>query len=371
MLLRGIARIALVILILSTVLLPGDSPYPANSVDGISQRYLFSIAGWELRHLLSGNNTPSKQDTIQVLKFFGLATAAQGPSADRDQLKPVVQDILKQQLAQVLRDQGLTTSFGPFSALLFPPLRFELTELPFVLAVSPREKIELLQTVLLDPSLSEEETAKIEADVEKLGLSAVVERTGGVAVYPSAIPEGQPLQSTLSAIAHEWFHQYLFFRPLGRAYWSNYEMRTINETVADMAGQEAGRLVYERYYGDLTESRKSGTQTAGVPSFDFNKEMRGTRATVDFYLEHGMVAEAERYLEERRLFFIRNGYYIRRLNQAYFAFHGSYGDDPASVSPVSQQLAELRRQSGSLGEFVKLVSQVSNSEELNRLVPPQ
>jgi hypothetical protein len=47
-------------------------------------------------------------------------------------------------------------------------------------------------------------------------------------------------------------------------------------------------------------------------------------------------------MEIRRLLFVENGYPIRKLNQAYFAFHGSYGTSAAATSPLRAQLIELR-----------------------------
>jgi hypothetical protein len=74
--------------------------------------------------------------------------------------------------------------------------------------------------------------------------------------------------------------------------------------------------------------------------------------------------KAERYMEERRQFLADNGYYIRKLNQAYFAFHGTYADTPTSVSPIGGQLEELRERSPSLGDFVTTASGISSYEEL-------
>ena len=76
--------------------------------------------------------------------------------------------------------------------------------------------------------------------------------------------------------------------------------------------------------------------------FGFNEEMRETRLRVDELLANGKVGEAEAYMEERRLFFVENGYPIRRLNQAYFAFQGTYAENAASSSPIAGQLNRFR-----------------------------
>ena len=93
--------------------------------------------------------------------------------------------------------------------------------------------------------------------------------------------------------------------------------------------------------------------------------MRATRVRVDGLLAAGEVAEAEAYMEERRRVFVANGYYIRRLNQAYFAFHGTYATSGAAgVSVVGEQVAELRRRSPTLGEFLRTAAQFTGPQDL-------
>ena len=76
-------------------------------------------------------------------------------------------------------------------------------------------------------------------------------------------------------------------------------------------------------------------------------------------------------MEERRRLFVANGYNIRKINQAYFAFHGSYATRPGSVSPVGEQMRELRRRSGSLREFMDTVAQFESYGEYLEFLPLQ
>ena len=112
----------------------------------------------------------------------------------------------------------------------------------------------------------------------------------------------------------------------------------------------------------------AGGQSGGAPAaggFDFSAEMRATRVRVDGLLAAGEVAGAEAYMEERRRVFVANGYYIRRLNQAYFAFYGTYATSGAAgVSVVGEQVAELRRRSASLGEFLRTAAQFTGTQDL-------
>ncbi|MBI4496515.1 MAG: hypothetical protein HY689_01280, partial [Chloroflexi bacterium] len=104
------------------------------------------------------------------------------------------------------------------------------------------------------------------------------------------------------------------------------------------------------------------------PPFDFRQEMRETRLEADRLLALGQVEAAERYMEERRKVFVVQGYALRKLNQAYFAFHGTYGDSPASVSPIFGYLQSVRQRSGSVGKFLKTVARIGRYEDLLALV---
>jgi hypothetical protein len=238
-----------------------------------------------------------------------------------------------------------------------------------VLIVSARDKIELTKTILLSPDLTLEQMEEMENEVAAIGMSGLVDTVGGVATYPSIIPQDVPLQYLLSTVAHEWLHHYFYFHPLGRNYWANYDMTSINETAADIGGDEIGQLVYQRFYAQAgNETASPTTGASSQPAFDFNKEMRQIRVTVDQMLAQGQVDAAEQYMEQMREHLAQNGYYIRKLNQAYFAFYGTYSDQPGSVSPIAGYLTELRQESGSLGNFIKKVSGVFSYEQLLQMI---
>jgi uncharacterized repeat protein (TIGR01451 family) len=92
-----------------------------------------------------------------------------------------------------------------------------------------------------------------------------------------------------------------------------------------------------------------------------------TRVQVDDLLSQGKIDEAESFMEEQRKIFWENGYQIRKLNQAYFAFHGAYADVPggaAGSDPVGPAVRELRARSNSLAEFIKQISRMTSFEQL-------
>jgi len=102
--------------------------------------------------------------------------------------------------------------------------------------------------------------------------------------------------------------------------------------------------------------------------FDFRAEMRQTRVRVDELLAAGKVNEAEQYMEMRRHFFWEHGYHIRKINQAYFAFYGSYNDQPgggaAGADPVGPAVRKLWAESRTLKEFIEKVQTVRSYADL-------
>ena len=186
-------------------------------------------------------------------------------------------------------------------------------------------------------NLSLEEMEDIEAKVDKLGVSSLVAKLGGFGgTYPTFVATNASLRFTLDTVTEEWLHQYLVFKPLGFLYLldlagvsRNYDIATMNETVAGMVSKEIGTLVCEKYYPQWKSGDRQPQE--GESEFDFNREMREIRRAVDGYLAQGEIEQAEEFMEQRRQFLLSKGYYIRKLNQAYFAFHGTYADSPTSI----------------------------------------
>jgi hypothetical protein len=76
-------------------------------------------------------------------------------------------------------------------------------------------------------------------------------------------------------------------------------------------------------------------------------------------------------MEERRQFFWQNGYLHRKLNQAFFAFHGAYADSPggaAGEDPVGPAVRALREESDSLADFINTIAWMTSFEELQKTV---
>ena len=219
--------------------------------------------------------------------------------------------------------------------------------------------------------LTSEQKADIEEDVGSLeNYSVIVENLGGVAVYPSVVSERLEIRSSLVVAAHEWLHHWFFFKTLGQQFWASNEMTTLNETVATVAGEEIGQLVYSRINQAMDDgfssSAASVSETSTNQSFDFDTVMRETRKQVGALLSNGKIEEAEDYMDQRVPLFRENGYYIRKLNQAYFAFHDMYATSPASASPIGEQVKLMRSETSSLQEFLRSVSKFKDYEEFVR-----
>ena len=197
------------------------------------------------------------------------------------------------------------------------------------------------------------------------GVSALVVSTGGVATYPSVVSATGTLHDALVISAHEWLHHWFFFQPLGQHFWDNGDMATLNETAASIGGELIGDRAFTAMTGVIVDrGNESGSKPPDPEAFDFNAAMRETRLEAEALLAEGKIEEAESYMEERRQFIDDNGIFIRKINQAFFAFHGSYATGAASLSPIGDLLEELRDGSDSVEEFLKTVAEFGEVDDL-------
>ena len=307
--------------------------------------------------------------------------------ARREQIAPFVEQILQVQLNTALTD--LDISLG---GQLIPPVLYRSEPNSFALIVSPRDEILQEANLMMIRGLSIDEIIQLENNIESnLDLSALVVGIGGVGLYPSMIIESGNLDWLIRVIAHEWTHNYLTLRPLGAHYNASPELKTINETIADLSADEIQYRTFQLYYPEMlpqtpveqepiseaeTESEENIAKETkiepGPPPFEFRAEMHITRLEVDRLLAAGEIETAESYMESRRGFFWENGYQIRKLNQAYFAFHGSYAADPGGATSqegadLGTQLRELKDRAPSYKSFMRQVAWRWNLEQFQAL----
>lgn len=293
------------------------------------------------------------------------ADAAAAFRGERARIENSVERILEGRLTRVLNEQGLTRRVG--GDIIWPPVDIEFEDPPLVLVKSPRARIEKQSESLVRSGLPPEHIERIESRAERDGeTSALVVRIGAIAMYPSIIPPSRDYAGTMETVAHEWLHHYLWFAPLGRRYYQDGRLTTLNETVANMAGREIGEAFVRAYpLSDSTPVFDALPTTTGQPAIDFTLEMRTLRRDVEALLATGQIEPAERLMAEKRRFLADNGYYIRRLNQAYFAFHGSYADTPGSIDPIGPKLQALRERSASVRGFVETARGLTSERDLD------
>ena len=291
---------------------------------------------------------------------------------------PIAEAIVEEQVSQVLAEANL----GLLASIL-PPVSGTFTPLPHILIVSPRAQIETIYQQQLIAGLTAASQEQIEQLVEgKLpDHSAYVTGIGGLAAYPAMLLEVASIDWVADVVAHEWVHHYLIFRPLGWNYMRNGEARTINETTASLVGDWAGQEVVLRFYAHLLEldkglpdvlARETSPETPHTtPTFDYGAEMHYTRVTVDSLLAEGRIEEAEQFMEDRRRYFVANGYRIRRLNQAYFAFHGAYASTPgaAGADPIGALVRRVWAVSKTPGDFLRKMGPLALLDDLQAAAP--
>ncbi len=411
----------LIVIVIGMIALTGSAPRPADEVDRVrayTRDIEFDYLGWMLNaaelkaqqgavgipgylsresskaavsdYLHSTQQIIDAETALNKIYADPSITDKQGASAhirqqldELDQVQaaqaPIAEGILQGQVAQAAADLGLTTLGQPI-----PTVMYHSTSVPDALIVSPRDRIEQTANISITPGLAADQQTALEDRVDKgLNVSSLVVPIGGVGVYPTMIMRTTDLNWLTSTIGHEWTHNYLEFRPLGLLYDHTPELRTMNETTADIVGGEIGAEVFKLYYPELHASALPSLDLVALPfnhpnpgdvprpAFDFRAEMHTTRVHVDALLAQGKVVQAETYMEQQRQIFVQNGYDIRRLNQAYFAFYGAYADVPggaAGEDPVGPAVRALRAQSRSLADFVNRIAWMTSFQELKQAV---
>jgi hypothetical protein len=288
---------------------------------------------------------------------------------ERGTIENQVEATLEARVSAAAEHAGLTRTLID---VVWPPVDFEFTDSPRTLVTSRRDRIQVLDTDLLRVGLSPSEIDAIEDETAtRENVSALAFPTSGVGAYPTLVGFSADYPSTLETIAHEWVHNYLFFYPLGFNYYDSDDLRALNETVANIVGRELAGVVMEVWpLPNAEDAPPQGDMTRDM-DLDIGAELRSLRSEVDAILAEGRVADAERLMEERRRQFAERGYYIRKLNQAYFAFTNLYAGEtgsPSATNPIGLKIDELRLRSPSLRDFVEAVSGVTSVEELDRLL---
>ncbi|MFL7811204.1 MAG: hypothetical protein AB8I80_21370 [Anaerolineae bacterium] len=402
--------------------IPPSETYPFGLHD-VTAGLVFNFFGWEIEALLSkiGSGLIAPEDTLareqradvaqnyidalgkaaqlrsQITAIYSqaggeiarekAAPEEQALAEDRawlDAHQDLVEGIFEEQVTMMLQEEG----FGAWG-FVWPPVKIRFTPLPLLLVTSDRAEITRAGDVHLEVDLSIPDRADLETKVDDRfpDKRSLVTPIGGLSAYPAMILETDSLVWLADTFAHEWTHHHLAFHPLGLRYSTSTDMTSINETTASIVGREVGRLVIQTYYPGLsgklpalpTPPVKPPMSSKEVPPpeppppgvWDYDREMYQTRVHVDELLGEHKVEEAEAYMEQRREVFVEHGHNIRKLNQAYFAFYGSYATSPSVVNPIGGQLDWLRAREGSLRAFVRVVSSIRSDADLLSLLRSQ
>jgi hypothetical protein len=361
----------------------------------IASRNDFNAVDWELHHLsgkwlylggrLIKGKLPRQTEDAHIALFLDLSariarlqrTGATDPRtanelADlekrRHEIENDVEAAIEGRITASLQEAGLASSFPlfPEARWIFPPVDVEFDTPPNELAVSPRDHIELIEHRPLRHDLSAAQIVAIEAAQERDGrLSALIEPIAGAATYPSLVGPDWDYQRLVETVAHEWVHQYLFFHPLGQRFYDSLELRTLNETVATVAGQELGLITVLKY--PLLPPYTSAVAARRAP-VDVGAMLRQLRLDVDNLLAFGQVDAAEELMANRRQQLANVGVVYRRINQAFFAFRNVYATDPASTDPIGPKIEALRVRTGSIGPFLRAASRLTSESDLDRVL---
>jgi hypothetical protein len=342
---------------------PADE-IPPGSVPAFVMTYLERAAAIgaierELVRRATGAGTGETAAPVQ-----GLVDELADLRRQQEEVAPAVVQGIERQIDSVLEQQGFSTG-----GTVLPPVQFTFTEPPLKLVVSPRDRIETIYYQMLEPQIGLDAIVAAEAQIgAQDNAVGYITEIGGLGAFPTMVVDRAPLEWVLSTVAHEWVHNYLVFFPLGWNYFASQDMTTINESVAEIVGNEVGSAALAQFYGlsPTAETNESALAVLEPPAFDFEDEMRETRLRVDELLAQGKVDEAEAYMEARRQIFVAQGYPLRVLNQAYFAFHGSYGTSAASTSPIGPKLEELRARMPDLHTFLTTVRSFTSPDDLDR-----
>ncbi|HXV41508.1 MAG TPA: hypothetical protein VEC96_00465, partial [Anaerolineae bacterium] len=219
------------------------------------------------------------------------------------------------------------------------------------------------------PGLDSKRRAEIEGRLDQRGdVSSYITDIGGLGSYPTMVIGHAFLPYLINTIAHEWAHNYLYTFPtnIAWAYQTQPQLMTINETTATLVGEEISRKVITRFYPDWVDQLPpvddTGQALPAKPS-EFFLTMRYIRQEVERLLAESKIEAAEAFMETERLKLVEKGYHLRKLNQAYFAFHGSYALSPGSIDPIGPQIRQLRAASPSLKVFLHHVGWLNGYDD--------
>lgn len=278
-----------------------------------------------------------------------------------------VERVLERYITQAVTTAGLDRQLPLFSgvAITWPPVDFKLTTPPQLLILSRRDKVVRSGDTLLRGGLTLNQIEKIETKADNSTYVSIVVPIGGLAAYPAIVESDTSYDALLDTSSHEWVHHYLAFFPLGQQFYTGPEGQTLNETTANIAGRQIGNLIRKEHPISLPVGADGNTPPGPAPTVDFSAEMQKLRKQVDALLADGKMDEAQQAMDDERQYLDAHGISIRKINQAYFAFYGTYGDTAQSSSPIGPKVAKVWSLTNDVGLFLKVMRDVTNEHNLD------
>jgi hypothetical protein len=281
-----------------------------------------------------------------------------------------VERLIEGYIGEAVSSEGLQHHLPLFDSVSFtwPPVDFKLTSPPGVLVRSPRDRIQRLGDTLIESGLTLREVEKIEADTTNNDSVSLLVPISGLAAYPAIVQDDRNYDSLIETASHEWTHHYLAFFPLGEQWGKGGDAETLNETTANIAGREIANIIRKNHPVTFPVGQDGSGPNLPAPTADFNKEMHDLRLQVDALLKQGKVSDAEQAMEDKRQFLAQHGIVIRKLNQAYFAFYGTYGDSAASSNPVGPKIERVWDLTKDVGAFLAVMREVRSAADVDRAI---
>lgn len=355
-------------------------------------QYEYHLWRWEANTLLGngfarlgiGPDPDAAEGEAALRGYFALtsqlraATEAEQPDLalidtltnERAVYENTVERVIEGYISEAVARAGLQERLPLFRsvAITWPPVDFELTSPPVLLVRSPRDRIERSGDTLLRNDLTLRQIEQVEATTSGDDTVSLIVAVGGIAAYPAIVRDDRSYASLVQTAAHEWVHHYLAFYPLGQEWGKGGDAETLNETTADLASRELATLIHATHPVDLPFDADGRAPAAVAPTVDFNVEMRKLRLEVDALLAAGKVAEAEQTMEERRQYLGGHGITIRKINQAFFAFYGTYAAGPASSNPIGPKIDQVWELTNNVGGFLRVMREVRTTADLDALL---
>ena len=209
------------------LILPQNGMTQAQQVEFVHE-YAQQVTAYQqleakiMRAFVDPNNANPEASTA------GLRTERQAVRNWLNARQNLAEAIIQEQVESILREEGFA-----MGGQVLPPLRFRFTELPDLLIVSRRDKIERIASRELTTGLPVDEQDRIENQVDqRFDVSSIVEPIGGLGAYPTMLPETSSLLWLLGVAGHEWVHNYFLYMlaPIGWNYADDPQARIDDET---------------------------------------------------------------------------------------------------------------------------------------------